>query len=104
MFTVLCTPLGCLIVVAVLVIFLSSKDDTPADMPDPWRPFSQLALLAQQLCTSGPPLRRAVQAVSVQMSSLWSRCGPGGKSRLGTFNFGVVMGGGGEMNIVDMDV
>ena len=37
---------GWIIVVGFLVMFLSSKDDTQADTTAPWRPFSQLALLA----------------------------------------------------------
>ena len=39
MFTLLCVTVGLLIVVEFIVIFLSSKDDTPADTPATWRPF-----------------------------------------------------------------
>ena len=44
--------------------------------------------------TSVPPLGRAVQVVSVWMSFLLSRSGPGGKAIPGKFNFGVGTGGG----------
>ena len=77
------------------VMFLSSKDDTPTDTPAPWRPFSKIYLLDQQLHTSGPPLGRAVQAVSVRMLYPLSRYGPWGEEIPGEFNFEVVMGEGG---------
>ena len=67
MFTIPCVLVGLLIVVDFLVMFLSSKDDTPADTPAPRRPFSQLALLAQQLRILGPSLGREVQTASVRM-------------------------------------
>ena len=63
----LCMLVGWLIVVEFLVMFLSSNDDTPADKPTTWCPFSQLALFSQQPSTSVPPLGRAVQAASVCM-------------------------------------
>ena len=50
MFIILCVLDDFLIVVDFPVIFSLSKDDTPKDMPDPRRDFSQLSLLAQQLC------------------------------------------------------
>ena len=83
-------------------MFLSSKHDRTTYAPDPRRPFSRLALLAQQLCCSGPSLGRAVQAASVRISFYLSRYGPGGEVRPGKFNFGVGMGG--EMNLVAMEV
>ena len=58
------------------------------------RPFSQLALLAQQMHTSGQPLGWAVQMASVRMSSSLSRSGPGGKAIPGKFNFGLGVGEG----------
>ena len=76
-----------LIVVDFLVIFSSSKDDTPADTPAPWHPFSKLTLLAQQLSSSVSHLGRAVQAASVRLSSSLSRSGSGGEARPGKFNF-----------------
>ena len=94
MFTLLCVLVGFLIVVDLPVIFLSSKDDTPEDTTAPWRPFSQLYFLAQQLRTSGPPLGRAVQSASVRMSSYLSRSVPGVEEIPGNFNFGVGTGRG----------
>ena len=79
---------GLLIVVDFLVMFLSSSDDTPADTPAPHRPFSQLALLDQQLRILGPSLGREVQTASVRMSSSSSKSGTRGKSRSGKFIFG----------------
>ena len=93
MFTLLCVLVGFLIVVDFPVIFSSSKDDTPKYMPDPRRAFSQLSLLAQQLCYLGTPLWRADQAALVSMSSSFSRYGTGGEPRPGKFNFGVGTGG-----------
>ena len=58
---------GLMIVVDFLVMFLSSKDETPADTLALRRPFSKIALLDQQLRTSLPPIGRAVQAASVRM-------------------------------------
>ena len=92
-FTLLCVFVGFLIVVELLVIFLSLKDDIPVDTPAPGRNFSQLYLLDQQICTSVPPLGRAVQAASVRMLSSLSRSGLGGEARSGKFNFGVGTGG-----------
>ena len=79
MFTLFCVPVGLLIVVEFPVMFLSSKYDTPTDMPALRRPFSQIALLEQQLCSLVPPLGRAVQAESVRRPASLSRYGPGGK-------------------------
>ena len=104
MFTLICMLVTGLIVVDFLVIFLSSKDDTPAYTSYLQRHFSQLASLAQQLRTLGPPLGRAVQAESVRNTSSLSRSGPGGKTRRGKFNFGVGTGGGREMNLAEMEV
>ena len=95
MFTLLCMLVGWLIRVDFIVMFLPSKDDTPVDMPTPGRTFSQFAFLSQHLCTSGPPLGRAVKLASVWMSSSLSRYVTVGKAKLGKFNFGVGMGGGG---------
>ena len=67
MFTIFYMLVGLLIVVDFLVIFLSSKYDTPVDTPAMCRHFSQLTLMAQQMRTSVPPLGRAVQAESVRM-------------------------------------
>ena len=54
MFTLLCVLVGFMIVVDLPVMSSSSKDDTLTDTPAPWRPFSQLNFLAQQLRTSVP--------------------------------------------------
>ena len=43
----ICVLVGLLVVVDFLVMFLSSKDDTPADTLALRWPFSQLASLAQ---------------------------------------------------------
>ena len=67
MFTLLCVLVGWLIVVDFIVMFFSSKDEIPADTPDPQRPFSQIASLDQQLRTSGPTLGWVVQMASVRM-------------------------------------
>ena len=56
-----------------LVIFLSSKDDTPAYTPAARRPFWQLSSLMQQLHISGPPLGQAFQAVSMGVTIYFSR-------------------------------
>ena len=101
MFTLLFVLVG-LLIFYLLVIFLSSKDDTPADTPAPCRPFSQPSFLDQQLHTSGPTIGWAVQAASVHISSSLSRSVPGEDSRPGKFNFGVGMRG--ETNLVDMEV
>ena len=61
MFTIICVLVGWLNVVDFLVMFLLSKDDTPADVPDLCNPFSQLASHAQHMHTSGPPIGMAVQ-------------------------------------------
>ena len=58
---------GCLIVVEFILMFLSSKNDTPADTPTPQRPFSQPDSLGQQLLTPDPNLGKEVQAASVGM-------------------------------------
>ena len=63
----LCVLVCFLVVVDLLVMFLLSKDNTPVDTLDLCWPFSRLALLAQQLCNSGPPLGWAVQTSSVQI-------------------------------------
>ena len=55
MFTLLCVLVGWKIVVDFIVIFPSSKDDTPADTPTPGRPISKLASFAKNLLTLGPP-------------------------------------------------
>ena len=54
MFTLLCVLVGFMIVFDLPVMSSSSKDDTLTDTPAPWRPFSQLNFLAQQLRTSVP--------------------------------------------------
>ena len=90
------------IVVDFLVIFLSSKDDTPADTPAPRRPFSQLTPLDQHLHTSCQPLGRAVQTASVRMSSSLLISVTGGEARPGKFNFGLGTGVA-EMNLVEME-
>ena len=41
-FTLLCVIVGWLVVVEFLVVFLPSKDDTPADNPDTLCPFLQM--------------------------------------------------------------
>ena len=101
MSTLLFILVGWLIVVDFLVIFSSSKDDTPADTPAPWHPFSKLASLAQKLSSSGPHLGRAVQVASVPLSSSFSRSGLGGEARPVKFNLGVVTGGV-VMNLVEI--
>ena len=85
---------GLLIVVDFPVMFLSSKDERPMDMPYTQRSFSQLASLAQQLHSLGPLIVRAVQAASVRMSYSLSISGPVGEAIPGKFNFGVGTGGG----------
>ena len=55
MLTLLCVIVGWLIVFYFLVIFLSSKYDTPADTTVMWSPFLQLYSLAQQLYILGLP-------------------------------------------------
>ena len=99
----MCVLVGWMIGVDLLILFLSSKDDTPEDTPDPRWNFSQLASLTQQLRTSGSPLGGEVQAASVKMSPPLSIYGLGGEVRQGKFNFGVVSGGG-DMDLVDMEV
>ena len=86
---------GWLIFVEFIVMFSSSKDNTPADTPNTRPPFFQMASLAQQICILGPPLGRAVQAASESMKTSFSLSVPGGKKMPGKFNFGVGRGGGG---------
>ena len=52
----LCMIVGCLIVVDLLVMFLSSMGDIPADTPATRQPFSPISSLYQQLRSSEPPL------------------------------------------------
>ena len=92
MLTLLCMLVSFLIVIDTVVMFSSSKDDTPAGTLAPRWPFSQLALLAHQLRTPAPLISRAVQVASVRMSSSLSRSGPEGKARPGKFNFRVGTG------------
>ena len=94
-FTLFCVLVGLLIVVDFNALFYPSKDDTLKETPAPRRPFSQIVLMAQQMCSSGPSLGRAVQEASVSTSSSWSRSGPWGEARPGIFKFVVVRGGGG---------
>ena len=56
MLTLFCVIFTWMIVFGFVVMFLLSKDYTPGDMPDPRSPFSKIALLVQQLRTSGAPL------------------------------------------------
>ena len=55
---------GWLIYVDLLVMFFSSKGDTPADTSDTRRNLSQIASLDQQLRNSVPPLGQAIHAAS----------------------------------------
>ena len=59
-----CMIVGCLIVVDLLVMFLSSMGDIPADTPATRQPFSPISSLYQQLRSSEPPLGWVVQSVS----------------------------------------
>ena len=61
---------GWLIVFDFLVMFLSSKDDTPADTPGTRRPFLQMGSIEQHLHISGKKLGRAVQAASASVKNL----------------------------------
>ena len=69
MFTLICVIVGWLIVFNFLVIFFSSKDETPADTPATQIPFLQMDSLAQKLCILGPLLGRVVQAASVSVTN-----------------------------------
>ena len=73
MSTLLFILVGWLIVVDFLVMFSSSKDDTLADTPDTRRPFLQLASIEKQLHRLGPPLGRAVQMASVNVTASLSK-------------------------------
>ena len=77
MFTLLYVIFGWLIVVEFLVMFFSSKDDTPADIPALRRPFTQLALIDKQLRTSGQSIEAADQVASVLIPSSLSISIPG---------------------------
>ena len=70
-------------------MFFKSKNETPEDITDTRIPFSNTDSLAQQLCSFGPPLGRAVQAASVSVTTPFSRLVPGGEGMSGKFNFGV---------------
>ena len=85
---------GYLNAVDLPIMIFSSKVYMLTDTPAPRQPFSQLALMAEQMRTSVPPLGRAVQSALVRMSSSLSRPGPGGEAIPGKYNFGVGTGGG----------
>ena len=103
LFTLLFILVGWMIVVEFLVMFFSSKYDTPVDTPTPLRYFLRLNLFDQQMRTSGPPLGRAVQAALVWMSYSLSRSGLVGEANPGKFDFGVGTGGV-DINLVEMEV
>ena len=77
MSTIICVLVGLLIVVDFLVMFLSSKDDTPADTPATWRPFSKLTSLARLLRSLEAPFKQAVQAASESVTIYLSQSVPG---------------------------
>ena len=61
----------------------------PVENPPARNPFSQLDTFPQQLCSSGPPLERDLQATSTSMATSLS-CTASGRGRVtGKFNFGV---------------
>ena len=99
MFTLLCVNVGLLIVVEFIVIFFSSKDDTPADMPATWRPFSKLTSLARLLRSLEAPFKQAVQAASESVTKSLSQSMPCRVKMAGKLNFRVVKRGVG-MNLV----
>ena len=103
MFTLLCVPVGLLVVVDFPIMFSSSKDDMPMDTPATQRPFSQPASLDQQLRSLVPPLGRSVHTALVSMLSFLSRSGLGSKAIPIKFNFGVGTGGR-DMNLVAMEL
>ena len=82
---------GWLIVVDLIVIFLSSKGDSTEDMPDRRQPFSQLASLVQQLCSSETLLGRSVKVASESLTTYLSCSVPGGIKVAGKFNLEVRM-------------
>ena len=69
MFTLLCIIVGWLIVFNFLFIFLSSKDETPADMPATQILFLKLDSLVQHPCIFGPHLGQAFQVASVNVTT-----------------------------------
>ena len=90
---IMCVIIGWMIVVDFLVVFSSSKDDTPVDTPATRRLFLRVDSLVQLLHISWPPLGRAVRAASASGTKSLSQSVPGKGGTQGKFNFGVSTGG-----------
>ena len=69
MFTLLYVIFGWMFFFDFLVMFSSSKEDTPADTPAPLHPFLPLTSLAQNLRSLGTPIGQEVQAKSASVTT-----------------------------------
>ena len=68
---------------------LLSSNDLLVKPPPSKKPFSQLDIFAQQLCSSGPQLGQVVHYASTNIATYLSRTASGREQDTGKFNFGM---------------